>query len=106
MGCSGAGCGLGLLGTIYFADTCALVLVVLCAGGLAAGGCCAVPRVAMQSSASITKATSTNTVDLFLSMNFDSSIDELSVLSRCRDPRLRFLVHQFFNAGAEILEHY
>jgi len=63
------------------------------------------PRVAMQSSASIiVKATITNAVDLFLSMNFDSPIDALSELMRCRDPLLSFPDH-FFNAGAEILEH-
>ena len=92
-------------GTICFADACALTLVVLCADGCAAGDCCAVPRSAMQSSAAITvNATITNAVDLFLSMNFGSPIDELFVLIRCRDPLLSFLDH-FFNAGAEILEH-
>ena len=59
----------------------------------------------MQSSATTVKATSTNAVDLFLSMNYDSLIDELSVLMRCRYPLLSFL-HDFFNAGAEIPKHH
>src|ERR1700722_12465748 len=103
MGCSGAGCGLGLSGTLYFvADVRVLTVVVLCAGGCPADDCCAKPRAPMPSSASSVKATSTNAVDLVLSMNFDSLTDELSVLLRCRYPSLSFL-HRFFNAGPEIL---
>ena len=68
-------------GTICFEDVRVLALVVLCAGDLAAGDCCAAPRVAMQRSASSVKAASTDAVDLSLSMNFDSPIDELAVLT-------------------------
>jgi hypothetical protein len=57
----------------------------------------------MQNSTSSVKATNTNAADLFLSMKPDSPIDELSVLMRY--PLLRFFIHYFFNAGAEILEH-
>jgi hypothetical protein len=51
------------------------------------------------------KATNTSAVDLFLSMNRDSSINELVVLTRCRYPLLSFLDHRF-NTRAEILEHH
>ena len=49
------------------------------------------------------KATSTNAVDLFLSMNLDSLTDELSVPLHRGYP-LSLLIH-FFNAAAEILQH-
>ena len=59
----------------------------------------------MQSSTSSVKRTSANAVDLVLSMNFDSPIDQVPMLLRCRYPLLSFLVH-FFNAAAEILKHH
>src|ERR1700688_1665613 len=106
MGCSGAGCALGLSGTLYLvADVRALVLVVLRAAGWPAVDCCAMPRAAIPSSTSSVKTASTNAVDLFLSMNCGSPIDRVSVLMRYRHPLLSFL-HHFFNAGPEIFEHH
>src|ERR1700681_3963809 len=87
MGCSGAGCSEGLLGTICFAT-----------GGAA---CFAVShRVKKRSATSVENAVNS---EIFLFFILDSSRNEnqpdQSLLSR-------FLARRFFDTRAEIFEHY
>src|ERR1700731_2134827 len=87
MGCSGAGCSLGLSGTINLA-TCGLA--VFCAN---------TTPLKHRSTINVRAKIAAVTL-LFLAISSSPHAEKFFALPQA----LRFLCHHFFNAGAEILE--